>query len=618
VIGVRLRPAALLFMCVLLVSVASPPVVSGFGEISLKTGPYIDKIVYNVIANQDQRILALQAGAIEMDTSFFDPVHLPTLEADEDIDINVALRNGYGHLTINCRDYPLNISGLRRAFAYAVDKTRVQMEVMDGFSQNHDSLLPYVNEFCIEDDLDWHYYDPQPDIGNAILDELGFAIDAGTGFRLAPDGSAFDIEIEYASGGLGGSAQIGVDALHSLHIDARTLAADFNDYITRLKEHGEYDMVFYAVNFQGHEIDWLADEYWSENAEVFDKNPTNFRNVTYDSWRNQLLHGAIYEEVYEAAVEMQKILHYNVPRIVMYQNTYMQGYRNDQFTGHVPDLNTYITGPWTMRNIHRIEGGYGGTLDVAISQEPDSFNFFVARSAYSRTILDMLYSSLFDRDPDGHPIGDLAESMVIEKHDDNQAVPEGHTRFTIDIIQNATWTDGYPLTAEDVAFTFNYIMDANITQIIDLGEIYGVWSPTPHRVVFEFSSESYWHFSEFAYQWIIPKHIFNDVDGIGYEGWETWNPGFDPAEPHVTSGPFYLTDFEPGEFYEVSYNPNFYYAPDRSLPFTPDPTTSSTPTPSSIPTPFNPIPLATGVTAGVSIAIILVTVVEIYRSKREA
>jgi len=57
----------------------------------INAGPYVDTIVYKVIANQDQRILALQAGEIEMDNSFFDPVYLPQLDADPDIDIFSAL-----------------------------------------------------------------------------------------------------------------------------------------------------------------------------------------------------------------------------------------------------------------------------------------------------------------------------------------------------------------------------------------------------------------------------------------------------------------------------------------------------------------------------------------------
>jgi len=187
---------ALLAVSLLVVLVASQTPVSAIDPppSNLNIGPYVDKIVYKVIANQDQRILALQAGEIEMDNSFFDPVYLPQFGVDNpDIDIFSALRNGYGHITINTRDYPLNISGLRRAFAFAFDKTAVTVDIMDGFSQEHDSLVPYVNGWCVEDELEWHYYDDRADIGNQILDDLGFEISATTGFRHAPNGNPFGI-----------------------------------------------------------------------------------------------------------------------------------------------------------------------------------------------------------------------------------------------------------------------------------------------------------------------------------------------------------------------------------------------------------------------------------------
>ena len=125
------------------------PLSLGYGTQSvssdLNVGPFIDRIVYKVIANQDQRILQLQSGEIEMDTSFFDPNYVDILTADPDISLYSALRNGYTHITINCRDYPLNISGLRRAFAYAYNKTKVTEEVMHGFAIAHDSVLVFCH-----------------------------------------------------------------------------------------------------------------------------------------------------------------------------------------------------------------------------------------------------------------------------------------------------------------------------------------------------------------------------------------------------------------------------------------------------------------------------------------
>ncbi len=528
----------------------------------LNVGPYVDSIEYRLIPSQDQRILALQTGEIEMDTSFLDMVNMLDLGCcDPDIDVFSSLRNGYGHISINCREYPLNISGLRRAFAFAFDKTRVTAEIMDGFSREHDSLVPFVSGWCAEEDLPYHYYTAQPGIGNRILDNLGFEVDPETGWRNAPDGTPFEIAIDYASSSpeiAGGVAQIAVDALHSLHIDARRQASDFQEYIRGPRD---YDMVFYAKNFDTTDVQWLAYEF-----DLFDdyQYPMNFHNESYDALREELLTGTTYDEVYDAAAQMQRILHENVPRLVVYENIYMQGYRNDIYEGHVPDLTRAITGPWTMRKIHRIDGTEGGLIPVAIAQEPDSFNLFVADKAQSWSILDNLYSSLFAMDPNQHPVMDLARGFEVETHEDDPGVLEGHVMYTLDIVRNATWSDGIPLTAEDVAFTFTYLLET-----MSLGNPAGyrltnlesAVALDTYKVRLDFNTESYWHFNSFAFTKIVPKHIFNDVDGIGYQGWNLWNPVFDSDEPLVTCGPYVFDDYEAGAFYRIARNPLYHYYP---------------------------------------------------------
>ncbi len=533
---------------------------------SLQTGPYVDEIIFKIIENQDQRVLALQAGDIEMDSSFFDSVHYRTLDEDPNIDIYTAAGNGYGQLTINCAKYPLNISGFRRAFAFAYNKTASVNTLHSGIPAiEHDSLVPLPNGFCIEDQFDWHYYTPQPDIGNQILDDLNFTIDSETGYRLAPDGSSFNVTIEDVSCSCelsGKRSQIAVDALLSLSVNARARGGNFEEYITRLDNHDDYDMIFYTKYFYSNDVDWLGYEYWSEYSEVEGENPTNFANDTYDSWREQLLHGTTYEAVYEAAMEMQKILHYNVPRLVTYVNRYWQGYRIDQFTGHVEDLGRYISGPWTLRNIHKLDGTLGGTVPIAFGENPDSFNIFTANSAVSSAILDELWPSLYKLGPDLTPVPDIAESMVTETHSDNSAVPEGHIRFTFDIIRNATWSDGTPLTADDIAFTFTYQFESGYDgnpAVNDIMELLSAYAPNHYKVVIEYSTESYWHFSKFAFDYIIPVHIFNNSGGIGYEGWDTWNPVFDPTEPNVNCGPYTFSDYEEGDYYKIEKNPLFHY-----------------------------------------------------------
>ncbi|TFH00610.1 MAG: hypothetical protein E4H14_19455, partial [Candidatus Thorarchaeota archaeon] len=115
------------------------------------SGSYLDKVVYDVFpGGVTAGPLALQSGDIDVLYDTMDWVNEDTLNSDPDIGLFYKYSNGYGHLTINFRDYPLNISGLRRAFAYAYDKTKVCSDVRDGETIVHDSIVPLPNIWCIE------------------------------------------------------------------------------------------------------------------------------------------------------------------------------------------------------------------------------------------------------------------------------------------------------------------------------------------------------------------------------------------------------------------------------------------------------------------------------------
>lgn len=535
----------------------------------IRIGPYVDKVVLKMVYDPFREFLSLLSGDIDIYGEFVLPRHLPAIEGDPDISVYRALRNGYGLIDINCGKYPLNISGFRRAFAYAYDKTGLRIDAFEGESQEHDSLVPYVNDYCIEDLLPYHYYNARPDIGNQILDDLGFDIDPMTGFRTAPDRSPFNVVIKYGSQSqevAGTAARFGVDALHSLHIDAEVDGTDMISFFSRLDYHQDYDMAMYAVNFFFGDVFWLT-SYHSQNVDVPFRNEFNFANTTYDSWCDVLYSCMTSSEAYDAAAAMQLILHENVPRLVVYQNYYNQPYRNDVFTGHVGDAGHYLVSQWTFRNIRKIDGSAGGTVKVSWERSVYSFNPFVG----SNWIMDeFMWPSLFSVGPDLNLLPNLAETVLMETHADNPKVFEGNTRFTVDIIKNATWTDGTPITAHDVANTFTYLYRSGLYGNPDaatiFGELVAAYTPTTYRAIVEFNSESMWHFFRFATLGVFPMHIFNDVDGIGYDGWNVWNPGINPEHPFDTCGPFTLTDFEAGDFYEFSANPDFYYYPQNITP----------------------------------------------------
>lgn len=560
------RVLALSFTLIITLMILSPIFVTAQDTLpgNSKNGPFIEKLVFNVIEGDDQQVLALQNDEIDLIGTMVDPQFLDTLTEAENIDVANVLRNGYGYVTLNTEKYPMNITAFRRALAFAVDKERISDDVWDGLSVPQDSPVPQVNPFSIEGQLPYTYYEANVELGNQILDDAGFHDVDDDDIREAPNGENFDILIECAQ-----SSSIAIEvgqvvasALQDLGIDARSIPTDFYEYLQRLYYHGDYDIVFLGSSFNNFDVDWLAYEYWSGYKDEPFWNFANFANSSYDAWRDQLLHSTEYEEVNEAAIEMQRILVYECPYIICYENVLLSAYRTDRFEGFVNDVSDGVPGFWTNYRIHlkdELGGPFGGSFRWSNPLDIDTFNLMATSSQYSINILQMMYDSLIVQDPDGLDVNWLAEAYQAETHDDNPAVPDGYTRITFDVIQNATWTDGTPITAEDIAFSLNYFRDApgNIYGN-DLTEMTAAYAPTTYRLVVEFESESYWHLHTIGYKPIIPKHVFEEV---GVNAWNQYNP-VPPEDSMVTSGPFNVSDYVAGEFTEMTRFDDYFYAFD--------------------------------------------------------
>lgn len=550
-------------VCVFLLNVGSNsvlyaeanPVVDG-------TGPYIDDIYFNVISNDDQQVLALIDDNIDVIGDMIDPVFLDVLMSSQNIAIETTHRNGYGLYTLNCQKYPLNISSFRRAIAFALDKERISDELWDGFSTPQDAVLPSINQFSIEDQLSFHYYTADVAKGHQLLDAAGF-LDVDTdGFREAPDGSDFQIVVTSAqeSSIAIGAGEIMTEALQNLGIDVIFEPSEFWEYFNEVQNHGDFDIVFFGNTYSDYSIQWLATAYGSEYADIPGFNYPMFENATYDSWINQLLHSGDYEAVYDAAIEMQRILAYECPTIIAYNNLFISAYRTDKFEGFVNDFSEGAHGWWTNQKVHLLEsqgGPYGGTLRWSLPQDISTSNVLTCTNVYDSYIFEALYDSLLKVDPNGFFIPWLAESHYVENHWDNPNVPDGHTRITFNIVQNATWSDGLPLTAQDVAFTFNYIFDHNLPAAEYYGnDLFAAYAPTDYQFVIEFLGESYWFLDSIGSVPIIPKHQF------AYQDPYTLNLDYSDL---ITSGPFLYDDRVYGEYFHLVYNPTYFKQPDRGL-----------------------------------------------------
>ena len=136
-----------------------------------------------------------------------------------------------------------------------------------------------------------------------------------------------------------------------------------------------------------------------------------------------------------------------------------------------------------------------------------------------------------------------------------------------------------------------------------------------YQVHIKIDSEYWLDIEKYMHSKIIPEHIFEDVSGIGYDGWNTWNPVINGADPHVTSGPFYVSDYSSG-IYELSRKTDYYWLQGVITTTT---TTTSTTTTTTATTPTGGLidldPLTIMISIG-SIGVILVVAILVWKSKQ--
>ncbi len=535
-----LRILALCAIAILLLSSTNTVNVAAIVPEDPISGPYVDTVRYIVNYNEDDRILMLQAEEYD---ALLDPInheHLSALESDPDISINSIPSNSLGRLSINCRKYPLNISAFRRAIAYAIDKNRVVSEVWDNHATAHDSVLPLRSSWCIEEDLPWDYYTDQSALGNQILDDLGFLVDSGTNLREMPNGTLISIAI--LSADTLGITSIIADALVSLHIDVHVDGSHWTEAAYPKDYYPNYDMAYFT--WARNDPDSIISDYLSDYADLAYLNQFYYENDTFDALFDDFHTGTTSEEVSDAAAAMQAHLHQNVPSIIVYERIDYQAYRTAEFTGHIEDDCWGVLGPWTNLKVHSKTGDpFGGIYRIATGVESDTLNHFATSNYVSEAIIENLHSSLFKVGPDNVAYPDLAETTVIENHASNPAVPEGQTWVRVYITDDAVWSDGEPLTAEDVAFTFMYIKESQVygnphSQVGWSNDYISseVLSPYVARIVL--SSDSYLHIQEVLTEKIIPEHVFNEETGLGYDDWHY-------SGPVATCGPFYVSEDNP-------------------------------------------------------------------------
>ena len=199
-------------------------------------------------------------------------------------------------------------------------------------------------------------------------------------------------------------------------------------------------------------------------------------------------------------------------------------------------------------------GKFGGELILSIFGEgPKTFNPFTSKDATSSQMAGMMYDGLFTTDPKtGDVIPKLAKKYEIKNND-----------YYVYLRKGIKWSDGKPITADDVIFTWENIIFAGLGNtslrdscIID-GKLPTITKIDDYTIKFTLSKP----FSPFLRQLsaeIAPKHIFEQATKKGAKYFDGFYSTTTSPEKFVTSGAFRLKEYKPAQRVVFVKNPNYY------------------------------------------------------------
>ena len=196
------------------------------------------------------------------------------------------------------------------------------------------------------------------------------------------------------------------------------------------------------------------------------------------------------------------------------------------------------------------------TLTVGFAQEPDSMNGFYSSMAFAQWANDLVQASLWD-------ISDTLEAVPVLAAEipsiENGGISEDYLTYTIRLKEGLLWSDGAPLTSDDLVFTYQMIEDPanNMLQGTTIAEaLESVEAVDATTFTLTFNSPK--PFPEDmagspGLSTILPAHIFRPV----YEAEGSIEFAEENQDPTVFSGPYVLAEWRRGEQMTFEANPNY-------------------------------------------------------------
>lgn len=199
-------------------------------------------------------------------------------------------------------------------------------------------------------------------------------------------------------------------------------------------------------------------------------------------------------------------------------------------------------------------GKFGGTfVSSTIGEGPKTFNPFNTKDNISAQMSEIMYDGLVTTNPvTGETVPKLAKSFSVNGKE-----------YIVNLRHGLKWSDGKPITADDVVFTWqNIIFDGfgntstRDSVMID-GKLPTVEKIDDYTVKFV-TPEPFAPFLRMLSSPIAPKHIFQPAVSRGREYFDGFLSTNTNPKEFVTSGAFRLKEYVPAQRVVFERNPNYY------------------------------------------------------------
>ena len=225
----------------------------------------------------------------------------------------------------------------------------------------------------------------------------------------------------------------------------------------------------------------------------------------------------------------------------------------DESTSYQTEKNVTINGVDYLES-QLPNGKFGGTFVTStIGEGPKTFNPFNAKDNISSAMSEIMYDGLVTTDPEtGETIPKLAKSFTVNG-----------CEYLINLRKGLKWSDGKPITADDVVFTWqNIIFDgygntSTRDSVVIEGKLPTVEKIDDYTVKFV-TPKPFAPFLRMLSSPIAPKHIFQTAVNRGKEYFDGFLSTNTEPKEFVTSGAFRLKEYVPAQRVVFEKNPNYY------------------------------------------------------------